>query len=325
MAFEVSYHDRIDKLQEVAANACGPFDRLAWFELLAGGRSDVIIVEAAGTNDAAAMILARSGRGLASLTNWFSFTWRPIGTSLPALEAMARALRGRTRQIVLAPLPDEDGTASLLEKAFRSAGWLVVREHCDENHILPVDGRSFAEYWSGRPGRLRTTLKRKRSKLTIEIFDKFDANHWSRYKNIYAKSWKPAEERADLLESFARLEGEAGRLRLGIAFADGEPVAAQFWTVDGRTAYIHKLAHTETGAALSAGTVLSAAMFEHVIDRDEVTLVDFGTGSDGYKADWMEQVRPRFRLTCYDWRVPGTWFAIAKAAARRLARRSPQG
>ena len=325
MAFEVSYHDRIDKLQEVEADACGPFDRLAWFELLAAGRSDVVVVEAAGVKDGAAMVLNKSGNGLASLTNWFSFTWRPIGTSLSAIETIAESLRARTSQLVLAPLTDEDGTASLLEQAFRSAGWWVVREQCDENHILPVDGRSFAEYWAGRPGRLRTTRKRKQSKMMTEVFDRFDAIAWARYEKVYADSWKPAEERADLLEDFARMEGGAGRLRLGIASANGEPVAAQFWTVDGDTAYIHKLAHTEAGAALSAGTVLSAALFEHVIDRDEVSLIDFGTGSDAYKADWMEQVRPRFRLTCYDWRAPRTWPAIAKAAARRLARRISQG
>ena len=27
-------------------------------------------------------------------------------------------------------------------------------------------------------------------------------------------------------------------------------------------------------------------------------LVDFGTGNDSYKADWMDAARPRFALTC---------------------------
>jgi CelD/BcsL family acetyltransferase involved in cellulose biosynthesis len=68
-------------------------------------------------------------------------------------------------------------------------------------------------------------------------------------------------------------------------------VAAQFWTVDGGTAWIHKLAHLDSAKPLSAGTTLSAALFAHVIDRDRVTWVDFGTGDDPYKRDWMEQVR----------------------------------
>ena len=108
---------------------------------------------------------------------------------------------------------------------------------------------------------------------------------------VYESSWKPQEERADLLEDSPG-KAAAGRIRLGIARAAGEPVAAQFWTVENGTAYIHKLAHIEAAKPLSAGTTLSAALFEHAIDIDGVELVDFGTGSDGYKRDWMEAGPP---------------------------------
>ena len=87
------------------------------------------------------------------------------------------------------------------------------------------------------------------------------------------------------------------------------------------TAYIHKLAHLESAKPISPGTTLSAALFEHVIDRDNVTLVDFGTGSDSYKADWMEQVRPRFLLDALDPAQPAAWPALAKRAARAILAR----
>ena len=225
----------------------------------------------------------------------------------------------------MSPVPDEDGSASLLETAFRKEGWIVVCEQCDENHILPVAGRSFAQYWEQRPGPMRTTLKRKAKKVTVELFDHFDEGAWAAYQAVYNESWKPEEERAGLLEAFARAEGAAGRLRLGIARAEGVPVAAQFWTVENGTAYIHKLAHVEATKALSAGTTLSAALFERAIDVDKVDCIDFGTGSDAYKRDWMEQVRPRFRLTCLDWRQPRAWFPLVKARGRRLAPRPGAG
>ena len=166
---------------------------------------------------------------------------------------------------------------------------------------------------------MRTTLKRKAKKVDVDILTHFDETAWAAYKAIYSESWKPEEERADILEAFAAAEGAAGRIRLGIGRADGVPVAAQFWTVENGTAYIHKLAHIEAATPLSAGTTLSAALFEYVIDTDGVELVDFGTGSDAYKRDWMEQVRPRFRLPCLDWRQPRAWPAIAKAFVRHLA------
>jgi len=311
----VSYHETLTKLQGLDWPAQGPFDRLDWFALL----DDPLYALAESGRGRVLLPLQRERRQLASLANWFSFTWRPLGDDPALLAALARDLRRQTHRVELAPLPDEDGSATALEIAFRDAGWLVAREVCDENHVLPVAGRSFAEYWATRPGKMRTTLKRKARKVEITILTHFDEAAWAEYRAVYESSWKPQEERADLLEAFARAEGAAGRIRLGIARAAGEPVAAQFWTVENGTAYIHKLAHIEAAKPLSAGTTLSAALFEHAIDIDGVELVDFGTGSDGYKRDWMEANRPRYRLTCLDWRNPRAWSAIAKARFRHLA------
>jgi CelD/BcsL family acetyltransferase involved in cellulose biosynthesis len=91
--------------------------------------------------------------------------------------------------------------------------------------------------------------------------------------------------------------------------------------VENGTAYIHKLAHLESAKPLSAGTTLTAALFEHVIDRDRVEWVDFGTGDDPYKRDWMEQVRPRYRLTCWRLAEPRNWAAIGKALLLKLVSR----
>ena len=84
------------------------------------------------------------------------------------------------------------------------------------------------------------------------------------------------------------------------------------------TAYIHKLAHLESAKLISPGTTLSAALFEHVIDRDKVALVDFGTGSDRYKADWMEEIRPRYRLDALDPAQPSAWLPLAKRQLRAI-------
>ena len=315
MNIAVSYHETLTKLQGLDWPAQGPFDRLDWFALL----DDPLYALAESGRGRVLLPLQREEHQLASLANWFSFTWRPLGDDPALLAALARDLRRQTHRVELAPLPDEDGSATTLEIAFRDAGWLVAREVCDENHVLPVAGRSFAEYWATRPGKMRTTLKRKARKVEITILTHFDEAAWAEYRAVYESSWKPQEERADLLEAFARAEGAAGRIRLGIARAAGEPVAAQFWTVENGTAYIHKLAHIEAAKPLSAGTTLSAALFEHAIDIDGVELVDFGTGSDGYKRDWMEANRPRYRLTCLDWRNSRAWPAIAKARLRHLA------
>ena len=107
-------------------------------------------------------------------------------------------------------------------------------------------------------------------------------------------------------------------MRMGLASKDGEPVAAQFWTVDDGTAYIHKLAHRESAKSLSSGTTLTATLLNHVIDADRVSLVDFGTGDDPYKRDWMEEKRRRWSLTCLRPEDPRNWPLIARRAFRKL-------
>ena len=303
--------------QRPAAPAAGaPFDRAEWYALLAQTGLTPLIAIASDADNAAALALTEDGGRITPLRNWYSFTWRQLAPEGVAgdrlLEAIARQLKNRGHRVTLEPVPGEDGSAERLARAFRAAGWQVAVEECDTNHVLDVRGRSFAEYWDSRPGQLRTTLKRKAKKVETEVLTHFDAEVWAEYETIYAASWKPAEDQPAMLRAFAQSEGEAGRLRLGVARAEGLAVAAQCWTVENGVAYIHKLAHLESHKPLSAGTTLSAALFQHVIDIDKVALVDFGTGDQSYKADWMEAVRPRFRIDCLDVRQPKAWAPLAK-------------
>ncbi len=314
---EARYHDSVNVLQALTAPAAAaPFDRAEWYALLAQTGLTPLIAIASDADNAAALALTEDGGRITPLRNWYSFTWRQLAPEGVAgdrlLEAIARQLKTRGHRVTLEPVPGEDGSAERLARAFRAAGWQVAVEECDTNHVLDVRGRNFAEYWDSRPGQLRTTLKRKAKKVETEVLTHFDAEVWAEYETIYAASWKPAEDQPAMLRAFAQSEGEAGRLRLGVARAEGLAVAAQCWTVENGVAYIHKLAHLESHKPLSAGTTLSAALFQHVIDIDKVALVDFGTGDQSYKADWMEAVRPRFRIDCLDMRQPKAWAPLAK-------------
>lgn len=321
----VSYHHTVNDLQGLAFAGQGPFARREWFALLENAGAKPLVALACDGDDAVALPLAENGHGLENLTNWYAFTWAELATGETArpalLDRLARDLASRAGRITLSKLADEDGTATRLETAFRKAGWFVRRERCDSNHVLHVAGRGFADYLAARPGPLRTTLKRKAKKVEVEILFYFKLDVWQSYQMIYAESWKPEEGDPDLLRRFAEAEGQAGRLRFAVARHEGAPVAAQVWTVENGVAYIHKLAHLESAKPLSAGTTLTAALFEHVIDRDHVEWVDFGTGDDPYKRDWMEQVRPRFRLTCWRPGDPRNWPAIGKALLRQLVSR----
>lgn len=340
MTLNSKYRDNLSAMQSHSeppadiAPLPGLFDRALWFD---GLHRHCLVAEpqhiayAADHGDAVKLYLVGGGRsGHRSMANWYSFIWRPVFGGTPdaarrrdLLGEAARKLARQTHRVILSPVPDEDGSASLIAQTFASNGWLVRSERCDENHVLYVQGRSFDEYWKGRPGQLRSTVKRKGNKgvVDLRIETTFNAGSWAEYETIYARSWKPEEGNPDFLRWLAEREAEAGRLRIGIASIDGVAVAAQFWTVENGTAYIHKLAHDERHIQASPGTLLTHALFAHVIDTDKVDVVDFGTGSDPYKRDWMEDVRPRYRLEMLWPRSPLAWPYMARERMAGLAAR----
>ncbi|WP_328598156.1 GNAT family N-acetyltransferase [Croceibacterium salegens] len=325
----ISYHDTVNDVQAIDLASRGPFGRRDWFAALESSAGRPFYAVAADASGGVVFPLRRTGRRLEALLNWYAFTWRPLGTAYASIDSLSIALAGdlarQTSHVVLDRIPDEDGTARQLQRAFERSGWLVVREACDTNRVLEVGGRSFAEYLEGRPGQVRTTLKRKAMKVDVTILDRFDTAAWEDYEAIYSESWKPEEGDPALLRRFAEAEGAAGRIRLAVAKQDGVAVAAQFWTVEDGVAYIHKLAHRESAKPLSPGTTLTAALMERVIDGDGVQWVDFGTGDDPYKQDWMEDARPRYRLQCWRANDPRNWPAIGKAKLRTLVSRDSRG
>lgn len=315
------------------------FNRRNWFRRVCHhGGATPLIARAASEGALAWLFLQREGRGKASaLANWYSFAFRPIFAGNPevvrqramiiAIAKRLRMARPRIASIDLSPVPSTDGAADLLAYAFQRAGWIVTAGEISTSWTANVAGLSFEDYWAARPGQLRSTLKRKLGKANFEtqILTGFDEDAWAAYEDVYADSWKPDEGLPELLKELAIAEAKAGCLRLGICRIDGVAVAAQFWTVENGLALIHKLAHRESAAELSPGTILSAAMFRHVIDMDKVDTIDFGTGNDEYKADWMDGSTPLMRLTAYNPLMVAGLTGAAKAGLSRLVRRRAGG
>ena len=77
-------------------------------------------------------------------------------------------------------------------------------------------------------------------------------------------------------------------------------MAAQVWLVHGGKANIYKLAYAKGWEKFSAGTVLTHALMEYVMEVDRVQEVDYLSGDDAYKADWMALRRERVGLVAFD-------------------------
>lgn len=309
-----------------AADFASPFDRPEWFGLLeAHGFAGQGRIDARGSSAAATALLPlrreRAGH-LAGLTNWYSFAIRPLfsGTRgrTAALGDLFKRLRAQAASLSLYPVLDDD--RDRIAAALRAAGWWVRATRAGDRHWLDLGDMDHDAWWATRPGALRSTVQRKAKKgvVDIQLLTEFDPGSWAAYEQIYAASWKPEEGHPALLRAFAEMESARGTFRMGIARIEHLPVAAQFWTVEGGTAFIHKLAHVEDSLKASPGTLLSAALFRHVIEVDGVRRVDFGTGNDAYKRDWMNRHDPLWRIEAFNPSRAAAWGPALKAFARSL-------
>ena len=301
-----------------------PFERLDWFRLIAEhcpppGRP--LVLRGRAGNRSGWLFLAIEHPRAEALTAWYSLRFDAVASrDEDVITALAAALRdGGVAEVTMAPIEDPEP----LRRGFEAAGWSVTTAAKTVSWRIDTDGMDFEDYWAQRPARLRNTAKRraKAAAVDIEIHTRFDPAAWADYESVYRASWKPEEGSFPFLRAFAEQEGAAGSLRLGIARHDRRPVAAQLWTVDQGTAWIHKLAYAEEAKALSPGTLLSMAMFRHALDEDRVKAIDYGTGDEPYKADWMAERRPLWQLTAYNPRTLKGLAGTARAFASRLVGR----
>jgi len=318
-----------DAVLPAAARGAGfasPFDHAPWFDLLTAhgfageGREDA---SGSAGKTTAWLPLRREGAGRYSgLANWYSFAIRPLytgeGDRPAALAELFARLRGKAARLTLYPVADAEQGG--IAAALRAAGWWVTAAPKGDRHWLDLGGMEHDAWWDSRPGALRNTVKRKAKKgvVDIELRTAFDADAWAVYEQIYAASWKPEEGDRALLRAFAEAESARGTFRMGLARIDGAPVAAQFWTVEEGTAFIHKLAHVEDSLKASPGTLLTAELFRHVIEVDGVQRVDFGTGNDAYKRDWMNRHEPLWHIEAFNPARIAAWGPALKAFARAM-------
>ena len=324
-----------EDLHEVERDAKGALDRqaqpslfarIAWFRLVAElcpPPGQLLVVRAQTLEDSwgqtRVWIFLSIINGKAEiLANWYSLRADLVYVQPDRLEtakclrAIARALRKRS--IATLVVPRLEGSPATLDEAFAAAGWLTHSTPDVVSWQIETGGDSFEIYWASRPSRLRNTAERKAKAagLDIRLYKRFDEAAWADYEEIYRASWKPEEGSPPFLRALAEAEGEAGTLRLGLAYKDGRAIASQLWLIENGVATIHKLAYREDSKPLSPGTILSMEMFRSAFDDDRVVRIDYGTGDDGYKRDWMEDRHVLWRFEAYN---PST-FAGLKAEAR---------
>lgn len=212
------------------------------------------------------------------------------------------------------PVAGDDSNLCALQEMLQSYGYICQQHYRFYNWFHRTDGESFADYMAARPSRVRNTITRKQRKLkrehgySISLYTGDDLEHGiADYHSVYNASWKAHEQFVKFIEGLAKRFSEQGWLRLAVLYIGDSPAAAQFWFVAHGKASIFKLVYDETWKKYSPGSILTAYLMRHVIDIDQVEEIDFLTGNDAYKQEWMSERRERFRLCCFTTAKSRSW------------------
>lgn len=269
---------------------------------------------------------------VAALANYYTPLYRPYlapdatPEDVAALARRVRADHGPLARLTLSPMDPASDGFRLLETGLQRAGFATYRFFAFGNWVLPAQGLTWDSYIVTRKGKMRSDIKRMEKRLQqadasmqivheVANLDQAIAD----YQHVYARSWKQDEPHTGFIPGLMRACAERGWLRLGLLHIGRQPIAAQLWIVANGRAEIFKVAYDDDYKDFSPGTVLSAHVMRHVLDEDHVREVDFLSGDDAYKRNWMTERRERFGIMAYDLRSPaGCIGSMLEALSRRL-------
>lgn len=251
-----------------------------------------------------------------SFTNYYSSYFAPVvAPDDSALDEIVQMLVGEMLArnsnwdvLNIRPLDLSSPASRSFHDALIDVGVRTQPYFCFGNWYLDAGGRSYAEYFKGlsnlirknvpyyqrrleKLGRVKTEIYRRPEDFEIAARD---------FELVYNSSWREPEAYPNFVRRLIQTAAEQGWLRMGVYYIDGEAAASQFWIVHEGIASIYKICYQEKFAKSSVGSVLTAQMMQYVLDVDKVREVDYLTGDDSYKANWMSDRRERWGIMAFN-------------------------
>ena len=247
---------------------------------------------------------------LTSLSNYYTTLYEPLHC-ISDQDQLKQAINLVTESICtsnwdiidLYPFNPTSDIYALLIEAFKKQKKHVTPYFMYANWFLLTENQAFADYYAARPGQLKNTIKRRNNKLKQKQVEYRICTHpedvesaIQLFQQTYNVSWKINEPYQDFIPGLAKTAANAGWLRLGLMFIDQKVAAAQIWLTLHDTAYIYKLCQDPNFDQYSPGSLLTTHLMEYAIDVDKVTKIDFLSGDDAYKKDWMSHRKERWGI-----------------------------
>lgn len=311
------------------------FNGLSWYQLLCDtcledGQEPVFHVVVSTSDERTQLVLpmlsplgnpgsAVSTRPLGSgtamaMTNYQTVQYGPIsdafGDELVSLiEELAVHLKGRGYALLdFNHLDPTIPANSMIEPAFRRAGYVTCAYIDEAISFEMFDGRGYDDYMASRSSNLRKNVRRRRAALDkagdVDFVLTKGPDGLERaiedYERVQKASWKAEEKHVDHVPGLIRAAAAAGHLRLGLLYLDGQPVATDLTVVSGGKATSKKAHYDLDMRQHHVGDILTSYMLEYLLDQEEVTSLDFGKSVVDYKQKWLKEQRQLQGFVAYD-------------------------
>lgn len=207
--------------------------------------------------------------------------------------------------IELSPLRGEQALLVAVAQRLAQAGCFVRRFQAHANWHEDVSGLDYASYLKHRPGRLRSTIKRKtrvfeqdpQHRITIAVKPDEIAAAMPHYEQVYIRRWGAVEASPAFIREICQRFAEQEMVRIGLlSVPEHGVIAAQIWFYLEQDWCLFKVATDLEHKQYSPGTVLMAAMIKEFFASSVVRGIDFLSGDDNYKRDWAVSRREHWGL-----------------------------
>lgn len=199
-------------------------------------------------------------------------------------------------------------------QAFRAAGFAVcVRQHFG-NWFERFTGLSYAEHMKRTDSSTKKQFQnygRKGRKLEkdgkVEYALYTDESQIDRalkdFQLIVDASWRTPERSKECLLGTLQAAASDGKLRMGVLYFNGKPVATEIGVLFGKRATMISTAYDESLREYSVGALVMIRVLEHLVDVDRVEEIDFGRDDQDYKKLWLSQRRERWAIVAFNLRT----------------------
>ena len=253
------------------------------------------------------MLLHEQGN-MSSLSNNFTTLYSLLVADDNQLnEVLACLAQGLAQMSIqsfrIEPIDKDDRNINRLCQLMTSHGYKSYPYFRFYNWSHSLNRQLFIDYMVERPKHLRNTIKRKQRKLAREhdyVIQMYKDTEIDKalmdYQAIYQASWKANEFYSDFTPALVKHLSKLNWLRMAILYVDQQAIAAQIWFVVHGKANIYRLVYDEQWKHFSPGSILTQHLMHYVIDIDKVAEIDFLTGNEQYKQDWMTQRKERIGI-----------------------------